>query len=279
VVDRYVAGADVDPDELARAWRDTAVPLAWDSPLYAEFFAAVRAANDGRSASEQLRLVLGEAAIEWERVRTPADYGVFADRSGLFAATVEREVLARGRRALLVIGGMHVLRRDARNAFAEEPPRAPGVGQWLALRFPGKSFALWSVPATNALGARGSGWPLPAFGPLAGRPLGAESFGLVAPQGVQVQRVVDGQKIWVPLTSDAWPPLERMADALLHLGPTRTQVPPPDELFADAARVDELRRRCGIVDGFYGFDFYASDLDQRLVEVAARRNAGLRGSK
>jgi SAM-dependent methyltransferase len=283
VVDRYVAGAEVDPAELARAWRDTAVPLAWDSPLYAEFFAGVRAANAGRPAAEQLRLVLGEAAIDWESVRTPADYGAFADRSGLFAATVEREVLARGRRALLVIGGMHVLRRDARNAFADELPRAPGVGQWLALRYPGKSLALWSVPATNALGARGAGWPTPAFVPLAGRALGAEGFGLVAPQGVQVQRVVAGQKTeqpsWVPLTSDAWPPLERMADALLHLGPVRTQVPPPDELFLDADRVAELRRRCELVDAFYGFDLYASGLEQRLAEVATRRNAGLRGSK
>lgn len=263
-VDRYVAGEEVDPAELARAWRDTAIPLTWDSPLYAELFARVRAANAGRAPEEQLRLVLGETEIDWERVRVPEDYGPFADRSGAFHATVEREVLARGRRALLVIGGMHVLRRDARNAFAPELPRAPGVGQLLATQHPGASYALWSVPATHALGPRVEAWPVPALVPLAGRALGATGFGQVAPQGVQIQREVDGTRAWVPLASTDWPALEVMADALLYLGPTRTEIPPAPATFADPAYVGELRRRCALVDAFYGFDLCTSALEAHV---------------
>lgn len=266
VVDRYVTGAEVAPEELARAWRDTAIPLTFESPLYAEFFARVRAANAGRASEEQLRIVLGEAAIDWERVRTPADYEPFADRSGTFHATVVREVLARDRRALLVIGGMHALRRDARNAFAETLPRAPGVGQLLAHEQPGQSFVLWSVPAAHTLGARSESWPVPAFVPLAGRPLGATSFGAVAPTNVQVQCELDGQKTWVPLERDDWPPLERMADALLHLGPTHTVVPPSPATFTDATLVAELRRRCALLDTFYGADFFTSELELLIAQ-------------
>ena len=270
LVDAYVSGAEVAPEELARAWRDTAVPLAWDSPLYAEFYAAVRAANAGKPAEERLRLVLGETPIDWSRVRSAADYAPFADRSGDFARTVEREVLARGRRALLVIGGMHVLRRDPRNAFAAELPAFPGVGQWLAHEHPGQSLALWSVPVAAAADPLVAAWPVPALLPLRGRALGTTTFGHVAPTRVAIQREIDGERRWVPLARDDWPPMAEMVDALLWLGPTRTEVPAPRALYEDTAYVEELRRRVRLVDEFYGFDVYATELEQRLAAPAPR---------
>lgn len=272
VVDRYVSGEDVPLEELRHAWRDTAIPLTWDAPMYAAFFRTVRERNASLEPDERMRIVLGECPIDWSRVRTAEDYGAFADRSGDYARTVEREVLARGRRALLVIGAMHVLRRDPRNAFADELPRYPGLGQLLATEHPGTSFAIWPIHGElppDALAGE-SPWTAPALVPLAGRPLGAATFGPVAPRNVRIQREVEGRLTWVPLRSDDWPPMEVLADALLDLGPTSTIVPAPDALYRDEAYVEELRRRCGLLDAFYGFDFYGSDLEERLAGLAVR---------
>jgi hypothetical protein len=46
LMDRFVNGAEVPYDSLRRAWIDTTQPDAiWDSPIYEEFFRAVRAVN------------------------------------------------------------------------------------------------------------------------------------------------------------------------------------------------------------------------------------------
>src|SRR6478752_9871956 len=37
VADRYVAGADVTEAQLQSIWRETAVPLTWNSPIYRQF--------------------------------------------------------------------------------------------------------------------------------------------------------------------------------------------------------------------------------------------------
>ena len=43
VMDRFTAGADVSYRELRHVWEDTTVPgTLWDSPIYYEFFTAIR---------------------------------------------------------------------------------------------------------------------------------------------------------------------------------------------------------------------------------------------
>jgi hypothetical protein len=47
LVDEYVAGRDVSSQALKSIWQNTTVPMAWDSPLYAEFFAMVKRSEPG----------------------------------------------------------------------------------------------------------------------------------------------------------------------------------------------------------------------------------------
>src|SRR5258705_13981474 len=42
VVDDFVSGGQVSPRDLRRVWRETVNILVWDSPLYEQFFMAVR---------------------------------------------------------------------------------------------------------------------------------------------------------------------------------------------------------------------------------------------
>jgi hypothetical protein len=110
LVDRYVSGADVSIDELARAWQTTTQGAVWDTSDYAAFYAAVREHN-ARHPTHVLRLVLGDPPF-WPEATPPEeiDYWVL-QRDLHFAHVVQREVVARDRRALVIAGVGHVLRR------------------------------------------------------------------------------------------------------------------------------------------------------------------------
>src|SRR5215467_15059555 len=42
ILDRYISGENVPLPQLQQVWRNTCCPGTWDSPVYAEFLAAVR---------------------------------------------------------------------------------------------------------------------------------------------------------------------------------------------------------------------------------------------
>ena len=111
IVDAYIRGDPVDRDQLSRAWADTTQGTVWLAPDYAAFFQAIREQNRRHSPERQLRVVLGDPPI---RRRDPAtlDFWVL-QREIHFAYVVQREVIARGRRALVIAGVGHVLRLPA----------------------------------------------------------------------------------------------------------------------------------------------------------------------
>jgi thiol-disulfide isomerase/thioredoxin len=248
LVDRYLDGADVAPEELARVWRDTTQWLVWDSPLYARFFARVRAANLARPAAERVRVLLGDPPIPWAEVHGAADYRAYAARDAHYAEVVEREVLAQGRKALLVIGSGHLPHRGPLDGTL---PGGLGVGEQLTRAHPGALFVVWTM-GSDAEQARALGFTrAPELCVLAGTELGRQSYAAVAPRGLQIQ--VAGR--WTPLGALAWPPMEEVVDALLYLGDADTQVDPDPALYRDARYQAELRRRAPILGAVYGMDF------------------------
>ena len=120
VVDRYIAGEDVPLDEVQRAWRDTVGAMGPVSPVYGEFYAAVRAANAKLPKPRRLRVLLGDPPIDWDRVRAREDIAVFLPfRDEFYAGTVRQEVLAKKRRALLIMGAGHFRRTAGRPGMVE----------------------------------------------------------------------------------------------------------------------------------------------------------------
>ena len=69
VMDRFTAGMDVPYGELRQVWENTTIPgPLWDSPIYYEFFAAIRDAN--RATGSHIRVVLGDPPIDWASIRS-----------------------------------------------------------------------------------------------------------------------------------------------------------------------------------------------------------------
>jgi hypothetical protein len=120
IVDRYIAGENVPMDQVQRAWRDPVGAFGPVSPVYGEFYAAVRAANARLPRQRRLRVLLGDPPINWDQVHSREDIALFLPfRDEYYAGVVRQEVLARNRRALLIMGGGHFRRNADRPGFIE----------------------------------------------------------------------------------------------------------------------------------------------------------------
>lgn len=112
-MDRFVRGEDVPDDALREVWQNTTVSnTVWDSPIYEEFFRAVRAVNGRLQRERQIRVLLGDPPIDWETVHNREELIKWlSDRDRYAADLVRREVLAKQRRALIIYGDGHFFRK------------------------------------------------------------------------------------------------------------------------------------------------------------------------
>jgi hypothetical protein len=114
LVDRFVSGADVPPDSLQRAWRDTPGSVV-------KLVQLVRQINSTRPKARPLRVLFGEPPIDADRTDPASGRNRFAAR------VVQRQVLGRGRRALLTYGSGHFVRRTATFSLVTLLERGAGV--------------------------------------------------------------------------------------------------------------------------------------------------------
>ncbi|HET9399618.1 MAG TPA: hypothetical protein VFO34_01595 [Candidatus Acidoferrales bacterium] len=108
LLDRYVNGANVPIENVRRIWRDTTKVASWESPIYAQWLAAIRDVNQKLAPGKRLRVLAGDTAIDWSRVNSHEDWQKLGDNNISFADVIITEVLEKHRRALVVLGGSHV---------------------------------------------------------------------------------------------------------------------------------------------------------------------------
>jgi hypothetical protein len=137
ILDSYVVdGKDVPLDSRKLIWQEAAMGwYASNSPVYAEFFDAVRQLNAGLPKEARIRVVLGDAPIDVQALR--ADPELYLSKLGAhretaqdpreisLAASMER-ALAAGHRALVIAGNGHLRaangRENARTAIEKVHP-------------------------------------------------------------------------------------------------------------------------------------------------------------
>ena len=250
--DAYAAGEAISEEEFRGLWRDTDVLLAWNSPVYRQFYETVREVNARKLCPHPLRIVLADPPIDWARVRSAEDFARYGDRDGFFLETVEREVLARHHHALMVAGELHALKQYP--AAANGDPTDESVASMLERRHPGALFSVVPVP-TRASAQRLRIGMAPAFIPLAGSRLAHEPFDPVAPGWSAKLVLVGGRHVWKQEAADRWPPMADVVDGLLYLGGDETALYPPPSIYLEPAYQAELRRRARIIKAWNGQDF------------------------
>lgn len=276
IIDRYVAGDPVPYTELRKVWTDV---VGWVPTVqglgYINFYAQVRAANQGLAPDKRIRVWLGEPQIDWSRIKTREDWQrVAAFRDTNAAQVIAREILEKHRKALVIYGTGHFGERaesleqtqrwsEAMNKkLGIEGPLQFGLQTLVEKKFPNAFFVVMPYdgfldPAcAKTFEKNKQPWPVPALAsPVRGSALEAELQ-------IPACRVV-------PLPTGAPPPdlteaeARQMADksdrhdkgltsdALLYLGPaerlTRTPINP--QMYMDQDYRDEVSRHNQILTG------------------------------
>jgi hypothetical protein len=171
VMDRFIRGESVPDVQLRRAWQDTtAADPVWDVPMYEEFFRAVRAVNQSRPPDRQLRVLLGDPPFEWDGATREDALRVGSERDSYPAELIQREVLAKKRRALVVYGDGHLARH----------PPAGGRNITTRLVAAGaRIFTIWTHTSGADLATIEAGvarWLVPAMAMTKGTTVGAAPF-------------------------------------------------------------------------------------------------------
>lgn len=234
LMDRYIAGEAIPLDQLRRVWRDAVNILVWDAPVYQRFFETVRAVNQKTPQRRRLRVLLGEPVFDWSQVQTRAQWERLAlQRDSHALQVVEKEVLEKGHRALLLFGRGHVMRESAYDRNGGESKEKLNLTESLEKNHPGSVFAIWTHTGNwgeiSEADARLASWPAPGLALLKGTWLGLTAVG----------------------ERGNSPAMQELADGLLYLGPVRLQTlsKPSDALYADPSYLGELLRRDRIQGG------------------------------
>jgi hypothetical protein len=191
---------------------------------------AVRDANATLPAGRRLRVLLGEPPVDWEGALSPREvfdkWGPLRDSHA--ADLIQREVVARGRRALVVYGDGHLHRVN---------PIHGGLSNSLVARLERggvKTFVVYTTAAPYArfesLQADIVSWRKPSLALVQGTTIGAGSAGVLLPPGPEHSTK-----------------LEQLADAVLYLGhpSTITRAPYPESLCEDQAFLAMRAARVG----------------------------------
>jgi hypothetical protein len=265
LLDRYIAGENVPFTEVQHVWRDTTVQqMCGASGFYEQLYPLVRSLNQRLPPASRLRIVAADPPIDWGKIRSYEDLKPFFDRDGSIASVMEKEVLSRHRKALMLFGVFHLLHGGG-----------PGQGDAVTRYerdYPGKTFVVIGG------GDDGTGGD---------EPLGdAEAPGGVWPSLLETKNSRIGSIslssiLQSPITTDedcnvseafASTPAKTVAsyvDAFLYLGPQKSSLaePLPADIALDRAYRSEWLRRIKLV-GLPG-PATLEEIDAQIVSSAA----------
>jgi uncharacterized iron-regulated protein len=128
-LDRYIQGENVPRAQLEQVWKNTsqAANGVWESPIYVDFFAAVRDVNSKLPADARIRVLAGDP---------PAGAAMSRDASAI--SVLKEQVLQKHGKALVIYGAGHFYRtRD----YVDDI----GIATTLESEYPGRTLALIPV--------------------------------------------------------------------------------------------------------------------------------------
>ena len=131
-LDRYIRGENVSRAQLEKVWKTTtqAANGVWDSPVYAEFFAAVRDVNSKLPADARVRVFGGDPGPGDSRSRETAAVSV-----------LKEQVFQKHGKALVVSGAAHFYRTMPRD-YLSSVGQDIGIVRMLEIDYPGRTFVV-----------------------------------------------------------------------------------------------------------------------------------------
>jgi hypothetical protein len=229
ILDRYIAGEDVPLSEARQVWRNTTQPACDVSAFYEELFPLVRRINQKLLPENRIRILAGDPPLDWSKVKNKSE--VMPDRDAGIASVMEKEVLSKHHKALMLFGTFHLFHS---NPIADQAGGYVSAVQRYEKDYPGVTLVVadvFSHPTDNPyfkksksdeLQARMASWPIPSL-------------------------VQDIEGTWLTEVDKTY--FSKMVDAYLYLGPSDLLLiePNPAEIFSNKNYMAELQRRAVII--------------------------------
>jgi hypothetical protein len=280
-LDRYLAGEDVPYPELREVWTDLiGMYPASLYVMYADFFAQVRRVNMNLAPDRRIKVWLGDPGVDFTRVKTPQDASPLSyGRDAVAVALIEREILAHGKRAVVIYGYPHFRPFLLRNTGVTP---WESIGVLLDRKHPGSLFRVEAYAGVPDRRCRASfenrirDWPRGSLAsPVKGTWLVTAMYG---PQCKGLPDVMRPPGATLALTDQQLATMQQAVresppDALLYFGPedALTQSPITPGAYMDPAYVKELSRQSEVLTGH--------PLNWLDIAVWATRNAELYNTK
>jgi len=248
-IDRFVRGDEVPFAVLRKAWEDHTVANSLGTQAQ-EFIRAVHDVNASLTGSRKLRVIAGDPPIDWDNITSAQDHRRWIElRDSYPADLIRRQVLDRGRRALVVYGQGHLQRRQIASNYDMSTWQAQTVVSLIERDPAVRVFNIWTMLDKNAELPDGSGsWTIPSLAPLRGTTLGAKDFASYTPGELGAANrvaVTNGQFVAVPREEWKVMRMEDQFDALLYLGApaSMTSITVPTSLCQDPEFVKRRLQR------------------------------------
>jgi hypothetical protein len=236
ILDRYIGGDHVPFTEARKVWRNTTLTMCDVNGFFEQFFPLVRAINQKLEPGKRIRVLAGDPPIDWDKVKSSQDFRKFSDisvREATIASVMEKEVLSKHRKALMLFGTDHLFH---------------DVGSFSAVsiyerNFPNVSFVIselgiFDTGSRTFSSSRFKTWPAPALARAKGTWLGAlEMTQFMLPTAYAIDKDCN---VFTALEH-----IENLVDAFLYLGPQDLRLAeqiPADVALDTAYKVERQRR-------------------------------------
>jgi hypothetical protein len=263
VLDRYIAGEQVPFAEVKKVWRNTTQPMCGQSAFFEQLFPLIRAINQALPAEHRLRVLATDPPVDWALIHDQKDFSPFTDRDGSIASVMEKEVLSKRRKALMLFGIFHLLHGSG-----------PGNGDAVTIyekKYPGSTFVIsdlgyFGKDPKDAIKVSFANWPNPSLIRTRGTSLGSLKLDAFLPTPISTD---DQCNVIDPFKGRPTLMVADMIDAFLYLGPQNLRLKEalPADIALDTSYMSELLRRNAII-GLPGPQSL-SDFNKQTVASAA----------
>ena len=181
ILDRYIAGEDVSFTEVQKVWRKMSQPSCAASGFVEELFPLVRALNQKLPAARRLRVLAGDSPVDWDQIKSMDDIIRLVHRDESIASVMEKEVLSKNRKALMLFGTYHLMHGTG-SAVAMYEKNYPGV------TFIVSTLGFYDTKVAKLTDSKFASWPIPALAHAKGTWLGALQVSEFLPPGSMIDK-------------------------------------------------------------------------------------------
>lgn len=262
ILDRYIAGEDVPFTEVQKVWRKMGQPAAGASAFVEQFYPLVRALNQKLPVQRRLRVLAGDPPVDWDQIKSMEDVVRLVHRDENIASVMEKEVLSKHRKALMLFGTFHIMHGTPGSAVSRYEKDYPN------LTFVMSELGIFDTDRPTLQDSKFVHWPIPALARAKGTWLGALDLGHFIPPGTTIDQDCN---VHHGFSKPLQKPMEELIDAFLYLGPQdlRLREKIPADIALDINYRTELQRGGAMIGFPNGTSESPKEFDAEVVKSAA----------